>query len=304
MRIAGGSATGGIKAGFLTEDHEVTALREPGFENPGMSRHARKDDLRPFRVMVRQIVYAKIQIASTPPGADVYLNGQAVGNSQVPLVVSNVKPGPAELLLVLEGYKPLSRKITLAEGQTLEENLTLEKNQGVVFGRPWENSIHMRFAPLGQDLMVSIWETRVGDYALFIRESRRTAPRPASFPQEQDHPVVNVSREDAMAFCDWLTQRERKLERIAQGHIYRLPTDLEWSQMAGLEEEEGISPNWRDARKQRVFPWGVSWPDVEKVGNFADMAAARAPGVSSDRTITGYDDGYPFTSPAGSFPAE
>ncbi len=49
--------------------------------------------------------------------------------------------------------------------------------------------------------------------------------------------------------------------------------DLEWSLMAGLQEEEGISPAWRDAHKQRVYPWGVSWPDAEKVGNFADMAA-------------------------------
>jgi formylglycine-generating enzyme required for sulfatase activity len=72
--------------------------------------------------------------------------------------------------------------------------------------------------------------------------------------------------------------------------------------MAGLKEEEGISPSWRDAHKQRVYPWGVSWPDAEKVGNFADMALARTPGIASDRTIAGYDDGFPFTAPVGSFP--
>jgi formylglycine-generating enzyme required for sulfatase activity len=73
--------------------------------------------------------------------------------------------------------------------------------------------------------------------------------------------------------------------------------------MAGLREEEGISPGWRDARKQRVYPWGTVWPPVGKVGNFADMAAGDAGSVPGDRIIAGYDDGFAFTAPVGSFPA-
>jgi hypothetical protein len=295
--------TSGIKAGFLTEDHEVTPLREMTFENPGLGERARNEELRPFRVMVRRIAYGRLQVASDPPGAEVYVNGQSVGFAGEPLVIPNVKPGPVDLLLVLEGYKPLAKKLTLGEGLTIEEKLTLEKNQGVVFGRAWENGIHMRFVPVGADLMASIWETRVRDYDLFVKETGHAPARPAHFEQHPDHPVVNVSREDARAFCEWLSQRERKAERISQNHTYRLPTDLEWSRMAGLEEEEGISPNWRDARKQRVFPWGPAWNTDGKAGNFADMAAARTPGVERERTITGYDDGHAFTAPVGRFPA-
>lgn len=294
--------TGGIREGFLTEDHEVRPLRDVSFENPGLSARARRDGLRPFHVRVRQIVYGRLQITSNPPGAEVYVNNLLVGSTHEPLVIPKVKPGLIAMLLVLEGYKPLQKQLTVNEGQTVEESVTLQKNQGVIFGRAWENGTGMRFAPVGQDLMASIWETRVSDYALFVKESSHDAPRPAYFPQDPDHPVVNVSRDDAQAFCEWLTQRERKAERISQSHVYRLPTDLEWSQMAGLQEDEGISPGWRDAHKQRVYPWGVSWPDTEKVGNFADMAFARTPGVSSERTIAGYDDGFPFTSPVGSFP--
>ncbi|MCU0750764.1 MAG: SUMF1/EgtB/PvdO family nonheme iron enzyme, partial [Akkermansiaceae bacterium] len=294
--------TSGIKAGFLTEDHEVTALREVAFSEPAMSERARKEDLRPFRVMIRHIIYGKIQLTSTPPGAEVYVNGQAVGHAHGLMLIPNVKPGEVDLLLVLEGYKPVARRLKLKEGQTLEENINLVKNEGVVFGRDWENGIGMKFAPVGQDLMASIWETRVSDYALFTKETGRPAARPAFFEQNADHPVVNVSREDAMAFCEWLNLRERKAERISKSHIYRLPTDVEWSLLAGLVEEDIVSPGWRDARKQRVFPWGADWPDGEKVGNFADMAAARTPGVESDRTIAGYDDGFAFTAPVGSFP--
>ena len=293
----------GVEAGYLTETHEVGPARETTFETPGMSQTAQKKGLRPFRVSVRQIIYGGIQLTSEPPGADVYLNGVEVGNTDNVLDIPKVSPGEVKLLLVLEGYKPLSKKLMLKEGEMLVETLVLKKNQGVVFGREWENGIGMKFAPLGQDLMVSVWETRVRDFDLFVKETGQPPPRAPSFDQDPDHPVVNVSRDTAQAFCDWLTERERKDERISQTHVYRLPTDLEWSLMVGLEEEEGISPGGRDMRKTRVFPWGFGWPDGVRLGNFADMAAGKVPGVSIDRTIPGYDDGFPYTAPVGSFPA-
>ncbi len=43
------------------------------------------------------------------------------------------------------------------------------------------------------------------------------------FPQDDDHPVVCVSWNDARAFCDWLAGRERQKEGA-----YRLPTEAEW----------------------------------------------------------------------------
>jgi sulfatase modifying factor 1 len=40
------------------------------------------------------------------------------------------------------------------------------------------------------------------------------------FEQTDEHPVVNVSWNDAVAFCEWLTRVE--------GLTYRLPTEAEW----------------------------------------------------------------------------
>jgi serine/threonine protein kinase len=293
---------GGIKKGYLTEDCEVSATRLENFDNPGMSERARRDNLSPFSVTVRKIISSSLLVSTKPPGAEVYIDGRLAGTTASPLEITDLKPGDVELMLVLDGYKPLVKSITLPEGKVLEQSLVLKKNQGVVFGHPWKNGIKMQFVPVGRDLMASAWETRVSDYALFVTETGHPAPPATRFTQEPDHPVVNVSREDARAFCDWLTQRERKDERINLSHEYRLPTDLEWSMMAGLVEEEGISPNSRDSRKQPVFPWGTILPSHEKVGNFADMSAANPPGVLGERTISGYDDDFAFTAPVGSFP--
>ncbi|MCB1934271.1 MAG: SUMF1/EgtB/PvdO family nonheme iron enzyme, partial [Candidatus Accumulibacter sp.] len=80
----------------------------------------------------------------------------------------------------------------------------------------------------------------VGQYARFVQDTRHTgaggyrylpaAGRFASstdadwsstgFTQTASHPVVNVSWEDANAFCRWLSSKENR--------TYRLPTEAEW----------------------------------------------------------------------------
>lgn len=301
---------GAYDAGFLTEDHEVLPLREASFQDPGLSQQARDLGLLPVRLVVRKIDYGEIKLTTVPPGVEVYMNPasdpsnrMAVGSTGSQLLIPRVKPGLWQLYLVREGYKPLTLEVKVGGKETVLKTIALEKSLGVIFGKEWENGIGMRFAPLGQDLMVSIWETRVRDFQVFVNESNRAKPRSPYFNQDEDHPVVNVSRDDANEFCAWLTVRERKDERIAQTHVYRLPTDLEWSMLAGLREEEGISPGWREARKQRIYPWGPEWLYDKIVGNFADLAASSSPRVPIDRTIPGYNDGFANTAPVGSFAA-
>ncbi len=53
-----------------------------------------------------------------------------------------------------------------------------------------------------------------------LGRDRRFTWRDPGFEQSPRHPVLNVTWNDARAFCDWLTKQE--------GRTYRLPTEAEW----------------------------------------------------------------------------
>jgi formylglycine-generating enzyme required for sulfatase activity len=117
-----------------------------------------------------------------------------------------------------------------------------------------------------------------------------------------DHPVVNVSHDDAKAFCAWLTAKERQEGRLPAGASYRLPTDLEWSAAVGLPKENGATPEARDMKLAGVYPWGNQFPPPQGAGNFADITSGAAFGTALT-FIQGYRDGFATTSPVGSFAA-
>ena len=292
----------GIREGFLTQDNEVFGRIDQGFNNPALSKRARREGLKPFRTVVREYTYGGVQLVSEPPGADVYMNGLSVGSTDETLLISKVKPGPVQLLIILEGYKPLTIDVRVEAGENLPLTAVLQENQGVVFGKPWKNGIGMEFMPIGTDLMASVWETRVSDYATFLGKTKHVRPRQPDFEQSPKHPITYVSRDDAEAFCKWLTEKEREEERIATSHHYRLPTDIEWSRMAGLDFELGDAPGQRDANKPTLYSWGTKWPPPAAHANYADEFASGLPGISMSRVISNYSDGFPATSPVGSFP--
>ena len=167
--------------------------------------------------------------------------------------------------------------------------------------RPWENSLGMKFVPVA-GIYFCIWNTRFQDFEQFVQQSGYQTPekwREPGFKQGPDHPVVNVSWEDAVAFCTWLTTHERGLGMLPARMSYRLPTDSEWSTAVGLSNEPGNTPEQKKG-KIKVYPWGLGWPPPPRAGNYCGEETKG--GRSSWPVIAGYNDGYARTSPVEAFP--
>lgn len=75
-----------------------------------------------------------------------------------------------------------------------------------------------------------------------------------------NHPVINVSWHDAMAFCRWLTGR-----LDLEGEVVRLPTEWEW-QWGAQAGTAGL-----------CFPWGPDWRDL--AGNSTESGIGRTTAV-------------------------
>jgi formylglycine-generating enzyme required for sulfatase activity len=103
------------------------------------------------------------------------------------------------------------------------------------------------------------------EYQFFVKEISRVPPRGwdgEQYPLEKgDHPVVNVSWEDATAYCAWLSQKTNKL--------YRLPTEAEWEKASRGSMDDRIYPwgNQFDSRNANTAEAGIN--DTSPVGKFS-----------------------------------
>jgi formylglycine-generating enzyme required for sulfatase activity len=168
---------------------------------------------------------------------------------------------------------------------------------------PFVNTLGMEFLPVpGTKARFSIWDTRVQDFEVFARETGHEWRKP-DFEQGPTHPAVNVSWDDAQAFCAWLTERERKSGKLGAGEEYRLPSDHEWSCAAGIGDREDPAklPGEKSGKIDNVFAWGAQWPPPDNAGNYADAAFHEK--FPNQKWVVGYKDGFATSSPVGSFPA-
>lgn len=167
------------------------------------------------------------------------------------------------------------------------------------------NSLGMVFNRVtNTEVLFCIWKTRVQDFSAFAKASGRDMRGTVhsygangwqrvgdswehpGFEQTPTAPVCGVNWEEAVAFCDWLTQKERADGELNPHQSYRLPTDAEWSA----------------AVTKLKFPWGSQWPPLEGTANLCgeeNVADAQAAGFA---VLKGYRDKFPRPAPVGSFP--
>ena len=103
--------------------------------------------------------------------------------------------------------------------------------------------------------------------------------RSTGFEQTDQHPVVNVSWNDAVAFCEWLSKKEMA--------VYRLPTEAEWEFACR-------------AGTTATFPFG---DDRESLVGFGNVVDADAHAAFPDRIALQASDGHILTATIGSYRA-
>ena len=97
---------------------------------------------------------------------------------------------------------------------------------------------------------------------------------------DYDLPIMQISWEDAMAYCKWLDEQD-------PDYTYRLPTSAEWTHAANCGGYE----------------WSYPYPEfesaIEQYANLADESLQHR--LSKKRKTTSVSDGYPYRSPTGMF---
>lgn len=70
------------------------------------------------------------------------------------------------------------------------------------------------------DYSIGKYEVTVGQYRAFCEDLGRRMPEEPEWGWNDRHPIVNVTYNDAVAYCNWLSEKF--------GGNWRLPTEAEW----------------------------------------------------------------------------
>lgn len=124
------------------------------------------------------------------------------------------------------------------------------------------------------DFYMGKYEVTVAEYRKFCEATGHSMPKEPAFGWKENHPVLNTSWNDAMAYIDWLNK--------SLDDDFRLPTEAEFEYVI------------RGGAKPGAYPWGKGNPKNENIADEAFKGSKNA-----RTTWTDYVDGYRFTSPVG-----
>jgi formylglycine-generating enzyme required for sulfatase activity len=145
------------------------------------------------------------------------------------------------------------------------------------------NAQYAKFAaarvPAPAPVCCALARFRNGFDAVFesVADASWRAPRGPGSTAPDDHPVVQVSWQDAFAYARWVD--------------LALPTTDQWYTAAAWDPAH---------RTLQPYPWGDELPSLG-MANFRDASCLRAYGGDAARAP---DDGFPRTAPVGSFPRD
>jgi formylglycine-generating enzyme required for sulfatase activity len=305
--------------------HELT-IAKPGYETVSRSVSVEADSGRKVAIaLVAQ--YGDVEVQSTPPGAEVWVDGDRRAVTPAKLELTAVahrievrregfaskagdvtpRPGFAQTLTFdlpeldsgTGGGYPATIKTGL--GQELKLIPAGEFTMGSARGEQGRRSNEVqRSVKLSQAFYLGVREVTNAEFREFKADHDSGSYSGVSL-NDDAQPVVRVRWADAAQFLNWLSIKDglQPVYEPKDGdwvparplrNGYRLPTEAEWAWAARFAK--------RDA--PLVYAWGDKLPPPDRSGNFADVSAADV----LPTTLVTYSDGFPVSAPTGSFPAD
>ncbi|HEY8460639.1 MAG TPA: SUMF1/EgtB/PvdO family nonheme iron enzyme [Blastocatellia bacterium] len=213
----------------------------------------------------------RLALAINEPGTQILIDETlsfTTDRWQVGLIVE-AAPGQRQLRAIKPGFKEWSGTVIIKPNETSRVNIELKRSfdmelemlripegpfirgddRGEKDQRPQHQVLTSEFEILRTEVTNRL-------YKLFIDSTNHPAPRGLDYgwngndypPGQDDYPVVFVSWEDAMAFCEWMSKQT--------GNRYRLPTEAEWEKAAKFGATQ-----YKSAGK--VWEWCLDWYDPD-----------------------------------------
>ena len=267
----------------------------------------------------------RLTVNAMPKEATIYVDGRARGTGSLTMSLSSA---PHRLEVKLDGHESFSRSVTPRPGypQTIQVRLlsaaevlarstsnTVTTSQGQVMRRVEPGAFTLGSSRreqgrranevlvpvvISKPFFIGVKEVSNRDFNKFRKNHISGEGLHASLAGDLN-PVVNVSWNDAVEYCNWLSTQEglalayeKKFEQwqpiTPTPNGYRLPTEAEWA----------WAIRYQGRSSAQVFPWGNRLPPRKESGNYADRSAIElVPSV-----LPGFDDGFASTAPVGTFP--
>ncbi len=259
---------------------------------------------------------AKLIVTVSPKRAQLFIDGKRQNKN------SGIFKLPAQKVTVevrAEGYKSEKKTVTLSKKSDRKldfklrvvsaalpgNGLTLIRIKPATFtmgasrrepGRRANESEHQ--VEITIPFLIGVHEVTNGEYRRFMVRHQSGMTGGMTLDGELQ-PVVNVSWQDAVRYCNWLSKREglqpfyreqgkSMVSVVPFTNGYRLPFEAEWALTARMAGR---------TRPDR-YPWSGGFPPRTRNGNYADESARTIVPV----VIKGYYDSFPVTAPVKSFP--
>jgi formylglycine-generating enzyme required for sulfatase activity len=162
-------------------------------------------------------------------------------NTPTPERVAAVTPRPEIIdTLVVKITNPFEMElIQIPEGEFLMGSKETEEG----WSKREELPQHHVYLP---EFYIAKYPVTRSQYGVFLEQGEGKKPDNWDPDLNPDHPMVEVSWNDAIAFCEWLSD--------LTGQLYQLPSEAEW--------ENAARGPWDD----RIFPWGSEF-DQDKMNS-------------------------------------